>query len=184
MSLFAQGLDRTRRRRLRIASPGSGARRRRLRVAPAGSAVGVLVWTPGMVQSYMDQTNAGIVSTGQEIHAWLLRQNREQPGRTADWQHLNAAWGKFVANWSVFYKKGSARLWGGFQDVQRAHAWRLKLIEWRKIFASHGLKFLGAGPVVRIPGRDVLRDVLIGATGAAAAGVVTYYTMKLFRKKS
>lgn len=137
-----------------------------------------------MVQSYLDQTDRGIRMTGKEIGAWLLTQNRKFPGRTADWQHLNAAWGKFVGNWDLFYKKGSMRLWGGYQDVERAHAFRLKLTEWRKVFAGHGMRFLGAGPVLKVPGRDVLRDVLIGAGGAAAAGVATYYTMKLFRKKA
>lgn len=133
-----------------------------------------------MVQSYMDATNEGVVATGKEIHRWLLAKNRQEPERTADWQHLNVAWGKFAKNWGAFYQEGSSRLWGGYQDVQRAHAWRLKLVEWRKIFASHGLRFLGAGPVTRMPGRAVMRDVLVGVGGAVA----TFYVMKLLKKGS
>ena len=144
---------------------------------------GVLVWTPGMVQSYLDQTEADIKATGNEIKSWILQQNKSKPAQTGTWQHLWKRWSDFVNNWGKFYLKGSMRIWGGFVDVERAHAFRLRLVRWREVFERHGLRFVAAGPVVKIPGRDVLRDVLIGATGAAAAGVATYYTMKFVRKR-
>ena len=179
MSYFSKGLALSRPRRRR--APASAARRSRTGPAPSG--VGVLVWTPSMVRSYLDETEANIRTTGREIQGWVLAESKKHPDRPAKYQHLWNAWGKFVTNWHKLYLKASGRFWGGYVDIERAHAFRLKLIRWRKVFENHGLRFVSAAPVVRIPGRDVLRDILIGAGGAVAAGAATYYAMKLIKKR-
>lgn len=125
---------------------------------------------------HLEQTNSDMDTFHKDVLRWGA-------GKSGEDQGMVTSFTEFYHRWKSFYKS-SASTWFGWGDyVEASENWRRRLIGWRKVFISRGMKPTTPDPELFPATAPHIVPVLVAVSGAVIGAVVTDYLIRGRRER-